>query len=179
MISPQAKQGVERIFFKSAKSRLIVNTDDVCEIKPLSANKAGNFQENNIIALTISSFTFRLMVVFHVDENPVTRSYFAGDANDKPFTEVFAELGNLCCGSMNNELQAHFYDLGMSTPTTLSSECASFFALLKPNYLSRYAITINESVQLHATLCMTNYGPVDFVANTAEAEDNSGELELF
>jgi hypothetical protein len=67
----------------------------------------------------------------------------------------------------------------MSTPYTLSSRCIAFLGELKPGYLSRYAITINGSVKLHATLCVCEYALLDFAVDMTAAQEETGGLELF
>jgi hypothetical protein len=67
----------------------------------------------------------------------------------------------------------------MSTPYVLSARCLSHLEQLKPDYLSSYAITINGSVQLAATVCVCAHAPIDFVADMTAVEESSGELELF
>ena len=177
MISAQARQGIEHIFIKSAKAKLLRNAGDLCEILPVADDC--DFLAQHIVVLTISSFRFRLTAVFHVDDNASNRDYFVGDVADRSFTEVFAEVGNLCCGGINRELLAHFPDLGMSTPNTLSGLCAGHLAELRASQRWRYAISINNAVRLHATLCMSNYGPLDFLVDTRLPEEPAGELELF
>ncbi len=177
MISPQARQGIEHIFIKSARAKLLRDTGDRCEILPVQDDS--DFVAHHIVVLTISSFRFRLTAIFHIDDNAPNRDYFVGDGADRSFTEVFAEFGNLCCGGINRELLPHFPDLGMSTPNALSGHCAGHLAALRAKQRWRYAISINQAVRLNATLCMTNYGPLDFVVDTRLPEEAAGELELF
>lgn len=179
MISDQARRSIEQIFIKAAKARLVLDSGDFCDVAPLGGDKAGEMPEKNIVVLTISSILFRLLLIFHVDESPTTRAYFVRDAGDKSFAEVFSEIGNLCCGAMNRELLSHFPDLGMSTPTLLSSRCVSFLGELQPGYLARFAITINGAVELHASICLSGYAPLDFAVDLCVAEEETGVLEMF
>ena len=179
MVSAQAKASIDHIFTSSVKAHLPLGGDDSCAIERVTDKKAGEFPEKTIVILTISSFLFRLVTIFHFDENPATRDYFAGDAVDKSLDEVFSEAGNLCCGAMKREVSRYFPHTGMSTPYTLSSRCISFLDELKPGYTARYAITINGAVQIHATVCMCNYAPIDFVVDKSAAEEETGALEMF
>ncbi|MGH8810074.1 MAG: hypothetical protein ACREX0_19530 [Noviherbaspirillum sp.] len=179
MISDQAKTGIHQILLRAAKSRLPLDAGDVCDIEPLTKVGRDDMPEENIVVLTISSLLFRLLLILHVDETPATRRYFAGNAGDRPFREVFYETANLCGGAMNQELLRYFPDLGMSTPYTLNSRCVSFLEELKPGYLSQFAITINGSVRMAATICMCEYAPIDFAYDGNAAEETTGELELF
>jgi hypothetical protein len=178
VISDRAKDGIRRIFLKAAAARLAPRPGDACRIEPLPPDKTGNTPEEHIVILTISSLSFRLLVILHVDETPATRACFAGEAA-VPFREAFYEIANLCGGAINQELQRYFPDLGMSTPYTLGGRCIDFLGALKPAYLSRHAISINESVRMSATLCLCAYAPVDFAYDDKVVEETAGELELF
>ncbi|MFO1386841.1 MAG: hypothetical protein U1F55_11860 [Chitinivorax sp.] len=68
MISEQAKEGVEFIFMKAAKSNLALGEDAVVEIQPVTDMTVTEFPEQTVIVLTISSFLFRLLTIFHIDD---------------------------------------------------------------------------------------------------------------
>lgn len=181
MISEQAKQGIDYIFAKSAKASLVLDQGDDCSINALPGGKCEAFREKDIVVLTISSFLFRVLTIFHIGEDQETRNYFLKKTanKSKPFSEVFSEVGNLCSGKMNHELLRYFPHLGMSTPYTLSSRCLPFLSELNPGYLSRHDIKINGSAHLQATICMCGYAPVDFTVDKSEVVDETGALELF
>ncbi len=179
MISGHAKDSIERIFIRVAKSRLTRRADDVCEIVPASERDARRLADGNVVVLTISGIVFRLLLILHFEEDERTREYFASEASERPFLEDFLEICNLCCGGVNQELLQYFPDLGMSTPYVLSARCVPYLEVLKPGLLQTYAVTINGDVALGATLCMCAHAPIDFVAETNVVEDTSGELELF
>ncbi len=152
---------------------------DICEIEILNEGKGDMFLEKDIIVLTISSFLFRVLTIFHIGEDKATKDYFLKKSSNLSLMEVFAEVGNLCSGAMNQELSQHFPHLGMSTPYTLSSQCLSYLSELNPGHMSRHAITINGSARLQATICMCGYAPIDFTVDKTATLDTSGELELF
>ncbi len=179
MISEQAKQSIDYIFEKSARKSLLRSADDRCEIEILPSRMTKEILEEDIFVLTISSFIFRVLTVFHVGRDTVTREYFHVDSANRAFEEVFSELCNLCSGAMNHELLRYFPHLGMSTPYRLSGHSLPYLMELNPGYLSRHAITINDSVRLQATICVCNYAPLDFVVDKAEVVEMSGELEMF
>jgi hypothetical protein len=179
VISNQAKDSIERIFYKAAQSRLPLQSGDVCDIAPIKQDGAGAASETHVIVLTISSILFRLMLILHFNEDASTRDYFGKDGAEGSFREVFSEIANLCCGAMNQELLRYFPDLGMSTPYVLSAHCVPHLEELKPDYLSSYAIRIRDSVHVAATICVCAHAPIDFVADMSTIEESSGELELF
>jgi hypothetical protein len=176
MIDPRAKDSIERIFFSAARTRLVTDAQHACEIVS-RANAAAQGVE--VVVLTISSMQFRLLLLLHFNDDPATHQYYAADGQ-RTLADAFMEVGNLCCGAINQQLVAHFPDLGMSTPYVLSGECLAHLHELKPSYVSSYALTIDGSVRLGATLCVCSQTPLDFVAaHTETASESTGELELF
>jgi hypothetical protein len=181
VISAQAKQSFERILHKAAQTRLTAQPGDVCSIAPRASHDAcaAAAAATNVVILTISSITFRLLLILHVNEDAATVEYFTKGDAERPFHEVFQEICNLCCGAINQELLNYFPDLGMSTPYMLSARCLPYLEGLRPELLATYAVTINDSIELAATLCVCAHAPIDFAADVSVAEDTSGELELF
>ncbi|WP_296659962.1 hypothetical protein [Paraburkholderia sp.] len=176
MIGERAKDSIDRIFFAAARTRLVADAQHACEIVPHAGDTPQGAQ---VVALTISSMQFRLLLLLHFNDDEATRRYYVGDAQ-RTLAETFMEFGNLCCGAMNQQLVEHFPDLGMSTPYVLSGGCLPYLQELKPNYLSSHALTLDASVRLGATLCVCSKTPLDFVAADQEAScESSGELEMF
>lgn len=184
MISEQAKIGFEHIFKKAVMANITVSPDDICEIEAI--NNPEEISEGEFSVLTISSTSFRLLTLFHFNNNAATKKYFVNssgldvEAEDNGvFLDIFQEFCNICCGAMNRELNQSYFFLGMSTPYILLRQCADFVSALDPGHVNYYRITINHSLVLHATLCLCDYSDVDFTVDTSEVEDNTGELELF
>jgi len=179
MISQQARQGVEFIFMKAANACLVRNPGDSCVVTPVTGSNVDEFPERTIVVLTISSFLFRLITIFHINENPANTDYFTRGTAGKTLIEVLSEIGNLCCGAMNRDLLHHFPHLGISTPYVLDSKCMAFLSELKPGHVSSYEITINHTVQMHVSLCLCEYAPIDFAVDMTIAREETGELEMF
>jgi hypothetical protein len=179
VISDRSKQNLELAFHRAARESLVRNPSDACDISPAQSDLPAEQLSGEVLLITISSFAFRLLTIFYVANTPAARAYYFKDSGDQRICEVFAEVANLCCGAFNRELAHSFSHLAMSIPYTLSGQCMVFLDELKPQYLSSYGITINDSVQVRATLCMHCSAPVDVVVSAARLEDNSGALELF
>lgn len=182
VLSEQAKHGLNLVFSKAARANLIMDATDRIELEQLHGAKFYEPPEKNLLVLTVASYEFRLLTIFHVDIDKATEHYFSkgeSSTSDTKFGEVFGEIGNRCCGAMNRELGHHFMHLGMSTPYMLESKCLPFLNELKPTHVSQYKIRIKDSVSLHATLCFCAYAPIDFRIDTSVAEEVTGELELF
>jgi hypothetical protein len=179
VISQHARESFERIFQKAARARLPMEAGDSCEIVPVREGDAGPERTESVVVLTISSIVFRMLLVLHFDEDATTCDYFARNEEGATFRETFLEICNLCSGAMNQALLHYFPDLGMSTPYVLSARCLPYLEELKPGYLESFAITINGSIRLGATVCVCAHAPLDFTAEVNAVEETSGELELF
>jgi hypothetical protein len=120
------------------------------------------------------------MTIFHVAVTPSSRAYYGGEnATDQSLSESFSEIVNLCGGALNRELSHHFPHLAMSIPYSLSTECLKYLEQLKPEFMTSYAITINQSVQLQVALCMRCSAPIHIPVSTVAVQEVAGELELF
>ena len=179
MISEQARRGVNLIFTNAATNNLAVSPSDHIQIEPLDSHGLEMPPEKTIVVLTIASYVFRLLTIFHVNTDAATEAYFTRSGAAGAFGDCFGEIGNRCCGAMNRELGRHFRHLGMSTPTMLEAGCLAFLAELKPTFLAQHRIRINDTLVLHATLCLCAYAPIDFSVDHQAAPETTGELELF
>lgn len=179
MISNQAKLGLSDIFIKAVKANLPVASDDTVEVLQLPDTNLVEIPGKDIVVLTISSYLFRLLTIFHVNSDQATENYFTKFQPERAFHEVFGELGNLCVGAMNREMGNHFLHLGMSTPYVLESRSLPFLNELKPAYVARHLISINDDVSLHATLCLCAFAPIDFSVDADVVEHETGTIELF
>ena len=179
MISEHAKQGVNYIFTKAVKTNLALEGSDVVEVAQIPETGFAEMPGKKLVVLTISSYTFRLLVIFHVDADRVTEGYFTKFQPERTFHEVFGEFGNLCVGAMNRDMGNHFLHLGMSTPYVLEGKSSPFLNELKPAYVARHQIGINTDISLQATLCLCAYAPIDFRVDTNAEEEETGTIELF
>jgi len=182
VISEQAKKSVNQLFINAARATLAVAPGNSVEIVTLPNQVNSRLvepPEELLVVLTVASYRFRLLTIFHVDPKGPAADYFDRSEAGRSFGDVFGEIGNMCCGAMNRELGKHFPHLGMSTPYVLASKCLPFLAELKPGYLSQHRIEINGSVMMHATLCLCAWGDIDFRVDAAAVEESCGELELF
>lgn len=179
LVSEQARQSVCHIFTQAARAHLLVNPMDTIEIEALDRNTLKEPPEPRLVALTVSSYFFRLLTLFHIDTDPRTVDYFTRGNPALALDEAFGEIGNLCCGAMNRELGRHYSHMGMSTPYTLDGRAFPFIRELRPDFVSQYTIRIAGTLSLHATVCLCAYAPIDFRVDRSEPAEASGELELF
>lgn len=185
MISDQARHVIDRIFGDAVRANLPMSADDRVELSPATEAEERDAPPPEVMVITSSSFLFRLLTVFDVDNDARTAEYFARGHAGVPLAESFAEVANLCCGAINRELNRYFPHLGMSTPYVLSGRCLDFIGDLNPQHVARYQVAINDSVRVGATLCLCGAESLDFTAaaplpGAASAADAEiGELELF
>lgn len=177
MISEQAKQSFDFIFKKSVLVNMPKSYDDVCDV--ISIKNEAEIVASEFSIITISSPFFRLFVILHFNsQSEKMKNYFSNKDNNS-FLDAFLEFCNMCCGFMSRELQPHCGFLGMSTPYVLLNKSSAFIDDLHPNYVNSYKITISEEILLYGTICVCDYGIVDFKVDTTIVEEDTGELELF
>lgn len=178
-LSDHSRTNIERALHRAARRCLVRDPGDNCSIvesrEPFAAATAGE----KLILVTISSFKFRLLIIFHIDEGPSLADYFGGRDAKRSVEETFHEIVNMCCGALNRDMTRDFKHLAMSVPYALSGACMTYLGDLRPEYVSSATITINDSVRVRVTLCICCSAPVTFSATMPESESNSGELELF
>ena len=179
MISEHAKQGLDLIFTRAARACLAADASDSVLIEPLRGAQSIAAPQEHILVLTIASYVFRLLILFHLDKDERTQGYFTRGNPEQSLDDVIGEVGNLCCGAINRDLGHHFLHTGMSTPALLKKQCIPHLQELNPAYVSRHGIVINDSVRMQATLCFCAYSAIDFKAETVVTPEVSGELELF
>jgi hypothetical protein len=184
MISERAKTSFNKLLSQAISEHLVAGPSDTCEVQALTQLK--RLEEREFVILTISSYLFRLMVLFHFTFDPKSREHFASlmntaakDMDRQAFNDAVAEFGNLACGALNRELGKYFPHVGMSTPNILERECLEHLSALDATYLKHFRILVNGTTEFHATLCVSVFGDLDFLSETKTAEETTGELELF
>lgn len=182
MLSEHSKDSLERTFRRVATMGLVRDPAHTCVIAADKGPRTGAPPAEKLVVITISSFTFRLLVIFHIGESREMLEYFGGKEVGQSLDAAFYEISNMCCGALNREMSRDFPHLAMSIPYTLGGACAAFLDELRPQYVSTYAVTLNETARLRVTLCLCCSAPVIFSAPPAEAlqpAEANGELELF
>ena len=163
------------MFERAARSTILRSQEDAWEI---TTGPATATVRNPLMVITTSSFAFRLLTIFQVADNDANRAYFLPEGAAGTLQEGFAEVVNLCCGALSREISSVFPHVAMSAPSRLSAQCIEYLPQLKPEYISRFTISINGAVKVDITLCMCCSAAVDIPA-LAAVEQTSGELELF
>lgn len=171
---------IDAIFVRAAKSALVSNSSDAIVVEPYDAAKSHAMPGERALVLTISSYRFRLLIIFHFTDNIETRRSFHGAEKGIPLDDILGEVGNLCCGSIKHELGRSLPHIGLSTPYVLENRASRHIDSLKPTHVSRHRILLNHTSELHASLCLCAYGPFALAApNPEPTAVESGTLELF
>ena len=179
MITEHSRQNLQTAFHRAVRSNLVRGPDDVCDIACADIGKVDAYSAQKLLLITLSTFVFRLMIIFRITETPATLAYYTPVGTAQSLEDVFAEVANMCCGTLNRDLSASFPHLAMSTPRSVSGQCISYLSELKPQYVATYGITINQTVRLEASLCLCCSAPVTVDDSATTADETVSELEMF
>jgi hypothetical protein len=179
MLSQSSGAALTQLFQEAVRTSLVRSAEQQLEISAVDADIMGDSPRDDVVLITISSYSFRLLVFLHCADSTANRAYFLGDGKAKDLRATFAELANLCCGAVNRLLAPSCSCLGMSIPSWLSARHLEFLGELKPQYLSGYTIRIDDSVQLLATLCMCCTAPIEISALPPGSQEEEAALEMF
>lgn len=179
MLSDQTGRNLADAFRRAATATLIRSAGDVCDINVAKGTEAELRTEAPLLLITISSFVFRLVVIFQISGSEATRQYYAGSGSAVNSEETFTEVVNLCCGALSRELSAQFKHLAMSIPYRLESACLNFLGELKAGLTTTYDISINDAARMRATLCISSSRPIELAAPASAVSHTGGALEMF
>ena len=178
-ISTAARNAFSEIVQRSVRAMVGHTPEDDVQVLLLTGQAIRRPVEQSVLVFTISSFRFRMLVLFPLSEDPAVRAHYtSGDAASR-FEDVFAEIGNLTCGAINREISLIFPHLGMSTPYTLPNQCLDFVHALNPECQLDLAVTINGSMKLTVQVALCAYAPIDFTLPAVTRQTEVGELEMF
>lgn len=182
-LSGRAIRALDQMLEQGLRAALQAGTGDTLHITELA--DATQITTQRMVVLSVSSYSFRLVVMIHFTPDPTTRAHFARlnrltpEAMDsQAFTDAILECGNVCCGTINRDLARTFRHVGMSTPNTLDRQCLRYLPMLAGSHERHFAVATPGSAMFFASLCMTAFAPLDFEADTPSNE-SSGELEMF
>ncbi|MCA1323861.1 hypothetical protein [Herbaspirillum sp. alder98] len=182
-LSQAAQDGFDLLLGQALRGSL-VPADEQAELTVVS--DLAEINERQMVVLTVSSYLFRVMVMFHFTPDAATRAHFArlnkvapAELGEQAFMDAIAECGNLCCGVLNRDLGNFFPHLGMSTPNVIDSRCAAYLQALNATHVRHFAVDIPDTRRFHVSLCISAYADMDFTVSAQEIEVDTGELELF
>ena len=184
MITERAKASFDRLLVSSLRSGMPVGGASV-SVEPVAVLE--KTKDKKIVILTVSSYLFRALAIIYFKPDAATRAYFnrnadegAPELGDEEFYDRVSECGNVCVGALNRDLGPFFPHVGMSTPNIIDKDCMQYVDLLGCGLVKHYKVVLAGELTLHATLCVADYGQVDFHVDPAvEVEVDTGELEMF
>jgi hypothetical protein len=166
VITERAKTSFDHLVVSSIKSSMPVDSASVT-VEPMDS--LDKIKEKKIVILTVSSYLFRAIVIIYFKPDAATRACFNRNAaEDAPeltleeFYDRIAECGNSCCGAINRSLGTQFEHVGMSTPNIIDKDCMRYANQLNCGLIKHYKITLEGSLTMYASLCVADYGTVDF-----------------
>lgn len=183
MISQRAKDGFDFLLKSAIKASLRASPDAPCDVQVLA--DIGQIKENRMVILTVSSYLFRVMTLLYFAPDKPTREHFAAinkvdaaEMDEQAFLDVIGECGNICCGTLNRELGRYFPHIGMSTPNVLERNCIEYLKVLDAGYTKHFKVDLG-GLTMHMSLCVCDYADIDFAVDMTQAEESTGELEMF
>jgi len=179
VLSERTVRNLSDAFLRAAHATLVRQAGDPCAIAPSTVAWTESRAGGGVLLMTVSSFTFRLIVVFQLADGQPTRDYYTAGNPGKSLDETFSEFANMCCGALGRELLAQFRHIGLSIPYLLEWQCARHLQELNPRLISSYDITICDAARVKATLALCCERPLEFAPPVvAAAAPSGGELEL-
>lgn len=183
LISQSAKDGFDTLLRQALRTSLV---PDGTEVDMSVIDDVASISARKMVVLTVSSYLFRMMVMFYFTPDAATKAHFARlnriapeEMSEQAFMDAIAECGNLCCGILNRDLGRFFPHLGMSTPNVIDKNCAAYLQKLNLGHLRHLAVDMPETPRFHVTLCVSAYAEMDFAVSEEEVDAGTGELELF
>jgi len=184
MISEAAVNSLDRLFRSNVSRHVRDLSTRECPLDTLTDQP--EMKEREFALITLSSSVFQCLGIFHFNHSEKARQWFSRMLSapldrfeETAFRDAFLEFCNMCCGSLNRDLLAHFPHIGMSTPYFLRHDCLPFIQELNPGFSRHYRIALEPDVMLHVSLHLCDFGRVDFTARYADTVEDTGELELF
>jgi hypothetical protein len=186
MILPRAVRAIDPLLRQCCVAAIAGGEDRVIAFEALPGVQA--IAGTHAVMLSISSHSFRMIVLLHHARDEATRAYFAGlhqrspqDFDDQAFMDALAECGNLLCGTLNRELGRSVPQLGMSTPHVIGRQSMGHLSLLRHGLERHWRLSLQGGQAFDFSLVLCDHGDVDFDHQPAcsEQAETAGELEFF
>lgn len=187
MISERAKTGFKNLLSRCLEESLRSGAYPTWSIEPLSDGK--EYEKQQFIMLTVSSYDFRMMVLLHFTRNASSHRYVAetlqldpGSLEQSRYDDYLSEVGNTFCGAYKRELGKVFPYLGMSTPNLLFPECLQYIKTWPVEYETHLRAHDGDQAEFFGSLYIASSDAIDFdpqVLVSQVDEMETGALEFF
>jgi len=183
MISNNARKSIDKMVERAIQASPLVSADAPRQIE--AGVDLARIATEKMVALTVSSYVFRVTFLIHFSGDEATRAHFAAvnrvavqELDDQAFNDSIRECGNICCGNLNRDLVRVFPHVGMSTPNIIDRRCIDYLGKLGQGYVQHFGLLGNTGPALAVTVCVNEFEDLDFSGDFEEAEA-TGELEMF
>lgn len=185
MITHRTLSTLEHTFRQALKE----TSSGIGAIESQAQPESDSSGERRLLALTLSSYTFRIIVLFDFRLDASTTTFLATlfrnkerNFTERALTDALSEYVNMVCGNANRLLASESLHTGMSTPFLLETTCKKHIQKIGPEQNLVLRVKADEAVEFELVLCIcTAKGTtLDLEPRPQEtAETFSGELELF
>lgn len=190
LLSADAIGSLDWLFEQAIRDHCGQGPDDRCEIQIASdAGPQMDASTSELILANISSYSFRIVVLFNFGDDEATALRFAGlpasatvMARQPMLIDAYSELVNMICGAVNRGLRNEFRHVALSTPFVLESSCARFVSSLNCAHTRAIRVTVNGTAKINICIgiCVARDTTLDFRLHATQTQDEThGELELF
>jgi hypothetical protein len=190
MISANAVAAIRHLFEQSLREHCTGGAEDKCLItNSIETGPAEAGDRHQVVVLNISSYAFRIVILFQFNEDVATAAHLAKISHrvgksleGQALLDAYSEFVNLICGKVNRDLGKAIFHSGLSTPFFLESTCARYLSILKPTQTHIIDAVVNNDVHFSLTICICTAPDVsiDFqVDQSTQVETTTGEMEMF
>jgi hypothetical protein len=195
MITERAKMSFDTIFPRCMEEALSSDAHQNWDIQAVSEK---DITAKQFIMLTVSSYEFRLIVLFHFSSDATSRQYvldvlnkyakdnekvLSTDLTVSKYYDFLSELGNLMCGVLKREIFQFYPHLGLSTPNILTKDSQQYVNGSPIDHAIHMKASTDDDIEFYGSIYVSSSGTLDFdpaaaINKSAEVVD-TGALELF
>lgn len=182
MISPRASLAIERMLTTALCP--LLGGGAACTME--AVRQATPRPDTRLVAITLSSYLFRMMVLVNFGSDIATRQHIARcskisaeDLSEQGFLDAVSETTNMGCGAFSRSLSTVVPHIGMSTPNLLDWRCAGYLDALRCGHHKQFAVAVDAALMFHVDLCVCEYADIDFTVDVVAQEEHTGDLEMF
>ena len=182
MFTEKAKSSLENLLEVSLESSF--GSQAQCA----SANKKQIKDKQRVSILTLSSYSFRILILVFYNEDDLLRKFIGeetkinpGAVDEASVRDYMQEVGNSICGTMKRELGASLTHLGMSTPYILEQSSMEYLEKLDFSFQVYKKVTLGAGLELVGGIAASAQTDIDFHFDRTSSDDgvDLGELEMF
>ncbi len=187
-VSLNAKQGLETILSECLHDSLRTANNPEWNVRSGFAD--ADMKEQQVYMLTVSSYTFRIIVLLQFTDNAATRAYVAhalkierDKLDESRYYDYLGEMGNTFCGAFKREVGKYYPHTGMSTPNKLAGQSLRYLTQIATDFHTHVKASEEiDKARFIGSLYISAFGDVDFKVEKGKKVEEpveTGALELF